>query len=53
MFPTVNHIHYPKIADIVRKTAEEFKLPYNEYGTTLEAIRGHFAHLKHMGRAMA
>ena len=53
LFPTINHVHYPKIAEIVRKTAEEFKLPYNEYRTTVEALKGHFAHLKHMGRAMA
>jgi linoleoyl-CoA desaturase len=53
LFPTINHIHYPKIARIVRKTAEEFRLPYNEYRTTIAALKGHFAHLKHMGQAMA
>jgi linoleoyl-CoA desaturase len=53
LFPTINHVHYPKIAEIVRKTAAEFKLPYNEYRTTVEALKGHFAHLKHMGQAMA
>lgn len=52
LFPTINHIHYPKIARIVRKTAEEFRLPYNEYRTTIAALKGHFAHLKHMGQAM-
>ena len=53
LFPSINHIHYPKIAEIVRKTAEEFKLPYNEYKSTISALKGHFAHLKNMGRAMA
>ena len=53
LFPTINHVHYPKIAEIVRKTAEEFKLPYNEYRTTVEALKGHFNHLKHMGQALA
>jgi linoleoyl-CoA desaturase len=49
MFPTINHIHYPKIAEIVRKTAAEFELPYNEYRTTMSAIKGHFRHLRNMG----
>ena len=53
LFPTINHVHYPKIAEIVRKTAEEFKLPYNEYRTTVEALKGHFNHLKNMGQALA
>ena len=49
LFPTINHVHYPKIAEIVRNTANEFKLPYNEYKTTIGAIKGHFKHLKYMG----
>lgn len=49
LFPTINHVHYPKIAEIVRKTAAEFQLPYNEYKTTMGAIKGHFSHLKTMG----
>jgi len=53
LFPSINHVHYPKIAEIVRKTAEEFKLPYNEYRSTISALKGHFAHLKNMGRSMA
>ncbi|MEY2964142.1 MAG: hypothetical protein RL754_1403 [Bacteroidota bacterium] len=50
LFPTINHVHYPKIAEIVRKTAAEFQLPYNEYKSTVAALRGHFRHLKNMGR---
>ena len=49
LFPTINHVHYPKIAEIVRKTAKEFSLPYNEYKTAFGAVRGHFRHLRKMG----
>lgn len=50
LFPTINHVHYPKIAKIVRKTAKEFQLPYNEYRSVFGALRGHFRHLYMMGR---
>ena len=53
LFPTINHIHYPKIAEIVRKTAEEFQLPYNEYKTLWDGLKGHFNHLRNMGMSPA
>ncbi len=53
LFPSINHVHYPKIAEIVRKTAQEFQLPYNEYKTTFAALRGHFRHLRNMGTQTA
>ena len=31
IFPHISHVHYTKIAAIVKKTAQEFNLPYNEY----------------------
>jgi linoleoyl-CoA desaturase len=49
IFPNISHIHYTKIAAIVKKTAQEFNLPYHEYRTTRAAIAAHFRHLKHMG----
>lgn len=49
LFPTINHVHYPKIAEIVKKTAAEFQLPYNEYKSTVSAIRSHLRHLRTMG----
>ena len=49
LFPSINHVHYPKIAEIVRKTAKEYSLPYNEYKTAFGAVRGHFRHLRRMG----
>lgn len=49
IFPNISHIHYGKIAQIVKKTAQEFNLPYNEYKTTRKAIIAHFKYLKLMG----
>ncbi|TRZ41389.1 fatty acid desaturase family protein [Robertkochia solimangrovi] len=50
MFPNISHIHYTKIAKIVRQTAQEYNLPYYEYKTTRKAIISHFKHLKALGR---
>ena len=49
IFPNISHIHYTKISKIVKKTAVEFNLPYNEYKTTRSAILSHFKFLKKMG----
>ena len=49
IFPNISHIHYTRIASIVKKTAQEFNLPYHEYRTTRAAIAAHFRHLKLMG----
>jgi linoleoyl-CoA desaturase len=49
IFPNISHIHYNKIAEIVKKTAKEFNLPYNEIKTTRDAIIAHFKYLRLMG----
>ena len=49
IFPHISHIHYTKIGEIVKKTAKEFNLPYNEYKTTRSALFSHFKFLKQMG----
>jgi len=49
LFPRISHIHYKKISKIVKGTALEFNLPYNEYKTTRDAIKSHFNFLKLMG----
>lgn len=49
IFPNISHIHYSRISKIVKETAKEFNLPYNEYKTTRKAIIAHFKHLKEMG----
>lgn len=49
IFPNISHVHYNKIAKIVKQTAKEFNLPYNEYKSTRSAILSHFRFLKQMG----
>lgn len=49
IFPHISHIHYGKIAKIVKETAQEYDLPYNEYKTFTKAIAEHFNQLKTLG----
>ena len=49
IFPHISHIHYKKISEIVRNTANEFNLPYNEYRTMVEAFVQHFKQLNYLG----
>jgi linoleoyl-CoA desaturase len=50
LFPKVCHIHYPAISDIVKETAHEFDLPYNENDTFMSALKSHYHFLKSAGR---
>ncbi|MEO5980195.1 MAG: acyl-CoA desaturase [Chryseolinea sp.] len=50
LFPNICHVHYRKISGIVKKTAEEFNLPYKSYKTFSGAIVGHAKLLKVLGR---
>lgn len=49
IFPHISHVHYGKIAKIVKQTAKECQLPYYEYKTMTAAIAAHFKHLKELG----
>ena len=49
LFPNISHVHYGKIADIVRQTAKECNLPYHEFKTMRGAVIAHFKHLKELG----
>jgi linoleoyl-CoA desaturase len=49
LFPKVCHIHYPAISHIVKETALEFGLPYNENETFLSALKSHYRFLKLAG----
>lgn len=49
LFPNICHIHYPKIAQIVKDTAKEFDLPYFEMKTFGHAIHAHYCQLKKLG----
>lgn len=50
IFPNISHIHYGKIAEIVKETAKECNLPYYEYKTMTSAVIAHFKHLKELGQ---
>jgi linoleoyl-CoA desaturase len=53
LFSHISHVHYKDLAKIVKKTAKEFNLPYNEYKTTRKAIALHFQQLKELGKKPA
>lgn len=50
LFPNISHVHYRKIAPIVRKTAEEFNIPYNTIESFRMALLSHFKMLYALGR---
>lgn len=50
LFPSICHIHYPKIAPIVESTAKEFGIPYHVNKSFSSAFVSHLRHLKDLGR---
>jgi len=53
LYSNISHIHYKKIAQIVKETAHEFSLPYNEYKTMGRAIIEHYNQLSYLGKKPA
>lgn len=51
LFPNICHIHYAKISKIVKKTAQEYNIPYHTYKSFWSALGGHISLLKRLGRA--
>jgi linoleoyl-CoA desaturase len=49
LFPTICHVHYRKIAHIVKQTAEEFGVPYKSKDTFFEAVAAHARLLRELG----
>ena len=49
LFSNICHIHYRKIAPIVKQTAKEFGLEYNVKPTFLKALKSHVNRLKDLG----
>ena len=49
LFPNICHVHYKSISKIVRKTAEEFNLPYHTEKTFWGALRVHGQMLRKLG----
>jgi len=50
LFTNICHVHYPKIAPIVRSVARAFSIPYHVQPTFLKALSLHVKMLKKMGR---
>lgn len=50
LFPKICHIHYPAISKIVKATAAEYDLPYNECITFSDALKSHYKMLKKLGK---
>lgn len=50
LFPTICHIHYPKISKIVESTAKEFNVPYKNQKTFVGALWSHQIMLWRLGR---
>jgi len=50
LFPTICHVHYPEISEIVKGTAEEFGIPYLENKTIGEALNSHIKTLLRFGK---
>ncbi len=50
LFPNVCHVHYRKIASIVKETTHEFGMPYRSFKTFAGALAAHGRLLKQLGR---
>jgi len=49
LFPHICHIHYRAISPIVKKTAEEYGIPYHQHKTFFGALSSHFRMLHKLG----
>lgn len=49
LFPNICHVHYRKLANIVKQTAEEFNLPYHSYNSFGRALLEHSKMLYKLG----
>ncbi|MBO9703066.1 MAG: acyl-CoA desaturase [Sporocytophaga sp.] len=49
LFPKICHVHYPAISEIVKETALEYRVPYNDYPTFFDALKSHLSLLKKLG----
>lgn len=50
LFPTICHVHYPAISNIVKTTAEEFGVPYLENPTFWVALKSHMKAVVSFGK---
>lgn len=50
LFPNICHVHYRKLSAIVKKTAEEFHLPYYSQLSFFGALKSHYQLLAKLGK---
>jgi linoleoyl-CoA desaturase len=50
LLPHICHLNYPRLAPIVKKTCEEFGLPYNCYPSWRAAFLAHWRQLRELSR---
>ena len=50
IFPRICHVHYPALTDILKETAEEFGLEYQENERFSTALVKHYEMLKHLSK---
>ena len=50
LFPKVSHVHYPAIAEIVKRICVKHQVHYNEFKTMTAAVASHFRKMKSLGR---
>ena len=51
LLPSISHVHYPAISQIVKQVCLEYNVPYIEYARVRTAIASHISHLKHVGKS--
>ena len=52
LFPKISHIHYPAISSIVKKTAEDFGIMYNNKYSFMNGLRSHITMLYNLGHGV-
>jgi linoleoyl-CoA desaturase len=50
LFPTICHVHYPKISGIVKEVSKQFGIPYRSTPTFIKALAEHARMLKKLGQ---
>ena len=49
LFPRISHVHYPKLAQIIDETCQEFGMEYKVHHSVWDGLKSHFRHLKKLG----
>ena len=51
LFPTISHIHYPAVSEIVKEHCQKFALAYHSYPSIGAAISSHIRLMKQLGKS--